>query len=152
MQKFRFFTTMTSKARYALLYHDYETTVLRLPFEKFSLITVALPLFAFFFCIVYSVIFHFERATYTHCEVFNLLPSISAAIGNFTPQRHVWQLAILLHAIPRFSIAFVYLQHHQNVLYQHDQWMGVVACLLNVIENIALIILSFWTSTHYYRK
>ncbi|XP_044255346.1 post-GPI attachment to proteins factor 2-like isoform X1 [Tribolium madens] len=142
---------MPNEARYALLYSDYESApILRLPFEKFSIITVGLPLFAFIFCIIYSVIFHFETATYTHCQVFNVLPSISAAIGNFSPQRQVWQMAIVLHAVPRFSIAFVYLQHHQNVLYQNDQWMGAVACVLNVVENISLIILSFWTSSQHY--
>lgn len=144
---------MSNEARYALLYSEYELSpYVRLPFEKFSILTVCLPLFAFLFCIVYSVLFHFENATYTHCHVFNVLPSISAAIGNFTPQRQVWQSAIILQAVPRFSIAAMYWQHHNAVLYPAHQWLGAVACLFNVVENGALIILSFWTSSRHYRK
>lgn len=144
---------MLNEARYALLYSEYENyPLLRFSFEKFAIVTVGFPLFAFIFCVIYSVLFHFETATYTHCQVFNLLPSISAAIGNFSPQRQVWQIAIALHAIPRLSIAFVYLQHNRNVLYHRDQWMGPVAYAFNIVENISLIILSFWTSSQHYRK
>lgn len=144
---------MASEARYGLLYSQYEfPPLLRVSFEKFSLMTVGFPFFAFLFCIIYSVLFEFESATSTHCQVFNLLPSISAAIGNFSPQREVWQSAIALHAIPRFYLANTYLQHHYSVLYPHDLWMGQTACLLNVVENIALIVLSFFTSSKFYGK
>lgn len=144
---------MSSEARYALLYNDYENTAsFRVPFGTFTWAVVCLPLFAFLFCIVYSVLFHFTSATYTHCHVFNVLPSVSAAIGNFSPQREVWQLAILLHAFPRFYLALMYLQFHQRHLYPKDVYLGNVACILNIIENLALIILSFFTSSHQYRK
>ena len=48
-------------------------------FAKFSTITVALPLFSFIFCVVYSLIFFFEQSTSTHCHVWNYLPSISVS-------------------------------------------------------------------------
>lgn len=144
---------MRAQTRYALLLSDYEyPTCLRLPFEKVSVLTVGLPLFAFLFCIVYSVLFDFESSTFTHCQVSNVLPSISAAIGNFSPQREVWQSAILLHAAPRFCIAFMYLRHNQSFLYPRDYWMSVLACIFNVTENIALLILSFFTSSENYGK
>lgn len=144
---------MPSDARYALLYNDYEISpCLRVPFATFSWATVCLPLLAFLFCVAYSVLFHFANATYTHCHVDNVLPSISAAIGNFSPQREVWQAAILLHAVPRFCIVAMYQQFHQKQLYPKDAYLGNFACILNIVENVALIILTLFTSSAHYRK
>lgn len=144
---------MPNEARYTLLYNDYENfPIFRVHFGTFTWAVVCLPLFAFLFCIVYSVLFHFTTATYTHCHVFNVLPSISAAIGNFSPQREIWQLAILLQAVPRFFVAFKYLELHHKNLHAKDTYLGNFACILNVVENLALIILSFFTSSRHYRK
>ncbi|KAJ8964182.1 hypothetical protein NQ317_012323 [Molorchus minor] len=79
-----------------------------------------------------------------------MLPSISAAIGNFSPQREIWQGAIAIHALPRFYVAIEYLHHHYSVLFPQDLWIGQVAFFLNVVENLALIILSFFTSSKFY--
>lgn len=137
--------------KYALLYTDHHlSTFFRIQFEKFAILIVTLPLLAFLFCISYSVLFHFESATFTHCHVYNFLPSISAAIGNYSPQREVWQTAILLHAFPRFYIAYIYMHYHQNMLLSHESWMANLAFFFNVIENIALLVLSFWTSSRHY--
>lgn len=141
------------KYAYALLYNDYEINpCMRISFSTCSLVTVGMPLFAFFFCVTYSVLFHFTSATYTHCQVKNVLPSISAAIGNFSPQREIWQIAILLHSFPRFYVVYLYYFYHQKKLYPRDYYLGSMACLFSVIENLALLILSFWTSSQYYRK
>ncbi|XP_023023985.1 post-GPI attachment to proteins factor 2 [Leptinotarsa decemlineata] len=142
---------MSKDTRYGLLYSEYEySPYLRIPFEKFAIVVVCFPLFAFIFCISYSVLFNFESATYTHCDVYNMLPSISAAIGNFSPQREIWQSAIAIHAVPRFYIAFEYLNHHCSVLPPQDIWIAQVAFSLNLIENIALVLLSFFTSSQSY--
>lgn len=144
---------MPTEARYALLYNDFENSpCFRIPFGTFSWAVVCPPLFAFLFCIIYSVVFHFTPATYTHCHVYNVLPSISAAIGNFSPQREIWQLAIVVQAIPRFYVAIMYLQLHQRKSYARDTYLGNFACVFNVVENLALIILSFFTSSRHYRK
>lgn len=142
---------MSSDAKYKILYDEYETSYyIRLPFAKFSWLTVCLPLFAFLFAVVYSVLFNFDSATFTHCNVYNFLPSISAAIGNFSPQKEVWQTAIALHALPRFCMAASYFQYNREILTSKVNLFIFLACLLNVIENVALIILSFWTSSENY--
>ena len=48
----------------------------------------------------------FEKSTYTHCEVSNFAPSISAAIGSFVPQKYIWQASIALHSAPRAAIQY----------------------------------------------
>lgn len=144
---------MSSEARYRLLYEDYDsTTCINVPFGKVSWATLSLPFFAFIFCVVYSIAYNFESTTFSHCHVYNFLPSISSAIGNFSPQREVWQLAIALHGLPRLCVAAAYLQYHKEVLFPWAFYLSVFACALNVTENIALIILSFWTSSDNYRK
>ena len=44
----------------------------------------------------------FQDSTFTHCDVVNVAPSISASIGSFSPQKYVWKLLIGLHSGPRF--------------------------------------------------
>lgn len=144
---------MSEQARYKLLYDDYESnTYLKIPFSKMSVLTVCLPLFAFIFCIFYSIIFNFENVNRTHCKVYNFMPSISAAVGAYSPQKEVWSIAIFLQALPRFCIAVMYYQYNKNVLYSYASFLTSIAFLLNCIENLALIILSFWTSSSNYRK
>ncbi|XP_060531759.1 post-GPI attachment to proteins factor 2-like [Cylas formicarius] len=142
---------MSSSTRYGLLYSEFEVPpYIRLPFERILILVVCFPLVAFLFCVSYSVLFNFESSTYTHCQVYNILPSISAAIGNFSPQREIWQSAIALQALPRIYVAIEYLNHHHNVLPPKDIWIGYIACVLNIIENLALITLSFFTSSKFY--
>ena len=62
----------------------------------------------FLISVLLLVLSNFQNATYTHCEVPNLAPSISAAIGSFVPQKYVWQACISLHSAPRFLFLYLY--------------------------------------------
>lgn len=123
---------------------------IEIPFGTFTLAIVSLPFFGFVFCIVWSVLYFYERSTATHCAVHNYLPSISAAIGNYQPQRFVWQTAILLHTLPRFLIAHEYLRFNRSRIRKSRKGLAYLAYILNVVENIVLVGLSFWTSSENY--
>lgn len=125
--------------------------VLRIPFGRFAFAVVSLPLGGFIFCVVWSLMFDFEAATGTHCRVPNLLPSISAAIGNYQPQRTVWQLAISAHFLPRLMVARTYLKYFEDKIRKNRRRLGHLAVLLNVIENISLLGLSLFTSAEDYK-
>ncbi|KAI2798851.1 hypothetical protein RDWZM_006876 [Blomia tropicalis] len=107
-------------------------------FQRLALVTVALPLFGFAFCVFWSLCFDFFESTSTHCGVSNYLPSVSASIGSFSPQKHVWRLTIALHSTPRYLVAFVYFKliHYSKLLF-----------VLNVVEISALLGLSIVSST-----
>lgn len=120
------------------------------PFGKFALATVSLPFFSFIFCVIWCVLYFYERSTATHCNVPNYLPSISAAIGNYQPQRFVWQMAIIVHAIPRLLIAHQYLKYNKSrVKRTRFRWV-YWTFIINVIEIIALVGLSVHNSSEYY--
>ncbi|XP_037959831.1 post-GPI attachment to proteins factor 2-like isoform X2 [Teleopsis dalmanni] len=125
--------------------------VLRIPFGKVAAAVVSLPLGSFTFCVIWSLLFEFRRSTYTHCDVPNFLPSISAAIGNYNPQRTVWRVAICLHLPARLAVAKIYWKYYQTAIRKNRRILGTVACLLNVIENFALLSLSLWTSSDNYK-
>lgn len=122
----------------------------RIPFGKFAIYVVSLPLLSFVFCVVWCVLFYFERSTSTHCGVSNLLPSISAAIGNYQPQRFIWQLAISVHFIPRLIVAKVYYDFYREVIRKDRMNLAKITLLLNIVENCALLSLSLWTSSEHY--
>lgn len=124
----------------------------RFSFTKFAVTTVSLPLFAFTLCVIISIVKDFESSTSTHCRVFNVLPSVSAAIGSYYPQNFLWKLAIGLHALPRYFTASCYYFYYMNRLRKDVHLLAVFACLLNAIEVTSLIGLSFWDSTDYYRR
>lgn len=142
---------MASEARYRLLADDYElTSVARVPYRRIGLSVLALPLSAFVFCVVYSILFNFEHSTSTHCGAYNVLPSISASIGSYSPQKEVWKLAIILHAIPRLLMVYFDFYYNREVLFEITKIPSIIDTLLHIIENVALVSLTLYDSSNYY--
>lgn len=130
--------------------NDTKKVLFRISFARLAVIAVSLPLGAFLFCVVWSVMFDFVRSTYTHCDVSNYLPSVSAAIGNYEPQKTVWRLAIILHMPFRLAVAKMYLKYYREHIRRNRRMFGILACTLNIIEDFALFSLSLWTSADNY--
>lgn len=121
-----------------------------LPFARVTWFTVSLPFLAFIFCVIWSVMYNFEHSTSTHCKVYNFLPSVSAAIGHYRPQRDVWKLAIAVQASIRVLILIMYYRYYKEHIYKWAQSICNAAIVTNAIENISLVTLSFWTSDENY--
>ena len=147
-----------------------------MPLSKLVVLTSIFPFCGFVFSVLYSLLYYFEESTFTHCkvswksslrngifsrrnnfsvfvvsQVWNYLPSLSAAIGNYTTQYVVWCIFVTLHSPPRFLFALVYHRFYMRTLKQDEQrYVAKLACLLNVLENISLLGLSYWTSSESY--
>ncbi|KAK7496502.1 hypothetical protein BaRGS_00012154 [Batillaria attramentaria] len=83
--------------------------------------------------------------------VYNFLPTISAAIGGFTPQRYVWRICIAMHAPQRIMAAVAYYIFHTSVHLSHRnelyRTLAALVSLLHVIEVMSLVGLSMISST-----
>ena len=133
----------------------------RIQFRTAAVLTVLLPLSSFIVCVLWSLYFNFTSATATHCgvnslndilgslwllilhfmQVPNYLPSVSAAIGDYFPQKYIWRVAIALHTIPRIRIAFVYFVYYISILAKHTGSLVRLNCALNLIEIFSYALL-----------
>lgn len=115
---------------------------------------LSLPAFGFAACVLYSLVYNFEGSTATHCRVQNYLPSASAAIGGFTPQRYIWRIAIALHCAPRFFYTALYHNYYksQRIETHRGAYESLVklTAASNVIEVFCLVLLTFVSSTENY--
>ncbi|TKR61542.1 hypothetical protein L596_028638 [Steinernema carpocapsae] len=119
-----------------------------IPFRHIVYAIAGLPLSALLICIFLSVILHLDASTRTHCGVDNWLPSVSAAVASFSPERYIWRVFIGLHGAPRFVLAFAF----RNLLLSapiRSPSAGIpfailcqLACFLNLGENFFLLILT----------
>ncbi|XP_021955778.1 post-GPI attachment to proteins factor 2 isoform X2 [Folsomia candida] len=111
-------------------------------FRNLVLLAVSLPLFGFLFAILWSILTAWESSTHTHCHVANILPSVSAALGN-SLQENVWQWCVGLHVIPRCLMIWMYHKYLSQIIHQ-TLWLIVGLCgLLQSLENFGLLGLTF---------
>ena len=127
------------------------STALMSSFRFLTVATVA----AFFSCILISIKNNWAQSTSTHCHVPNYLPSISAAIGSYSPQKYIWRIAIAAQFSPRVLYAYIYLQHNLAQPYHTlDHVAYPLVCRLTffvfMVENVALVLLTYVSSTDWF--
>ncbi|KAJ7996241.1 hypothetical protein DPEC_G00235060 [Dallia pectoralis] len=130
---------------------DREKPFIRLPFPDFVTGTVLLPLTGLIACIVTSLMYHLDESTYTHCQVPNYLPSISASIS-LVPERYIWRFCVGLHSAPRFLLAAVYFSFYRRHFAKSFPNLALsgLALITAVVENVGLLLLTYVSSTETY--
>ena len=103
-------------------------------------LTTALPAAALLACLATALLAQYEKATTTHCEVSEFLPSISAVVG-VEPQRFLWSAAIAVTTGPR--LLFCQLQRSELATkFPSHQAAVRLNTGLNTLEILALLTLS----------
>ncbi|KAE9556071.1 hypothetical protein FO519_000705 [Halicephalobus sp. NKZ332] len=130
--------------------------LLSIPFKVVAIIIAGLPLSALVICVFLSMLLHWDEATRTHCGVVNYFPSVSSAVASFSPERYIWRLLIGIHGTPRLALAFAF----RNLLITSPlrpfsgtkffQLACNIACFLNIMENIFLLLLTSISSVEDY--
>ncbi|XP_029375877.1 acyltransferase PGAP2 [Echeneis naucrates] len=130
---------------------DRDGLLIRLPLISFVWGTVLLPLIGLIICLFISLMYHFEDATYTHCQVSNFLPSISSAISR-VPERYIWRCCIGLHSAPRFLIATAYFNFYRSRFANRllELLLSGLALVCSMAENSGLLLLTYVSSTETY--
>ncbi|CAF1575973.1 unnamed protein product [Rotaria sp. Silwood1] len=109
-----------------------------------------LPCFALFSCVSLSLMKDFEKSTRTHCNVSNFLPSISASIGEYEPQRFIWRFCFALNSIPRYVIAYLQLNHVLNRHYmdypERFTLVQITGSTFHFLELTSLLLLTYVSS------
>ncbi|KAM6907263.1 post-GPI attachment to proteins factor 2 [Xenentodon cancila] len=130
---------------------DRDRPLIRLPFTSFAVATVLLPLTGLIACLFISLLYHFEDATYTHCQVSNYLPSISSAISR-VPERYIWRSCIGLHSAPRYLVAAAYFNFYRGRFGAKllELLLSGLVLLCSLAENTGLLLLTYVSSTETY--
>lgn len=130
---------------------DRDRPLIRLPFTDFAVGTVLLPLVGLIACLFTSLLYHFEDSTYTHCQVSNYLPSISAAISR-VPERYIWRCCIGLHSAPRYLVAATYFSFYRGRFANRlpELLLSGLALLCSLAEITGLLVLTYVSSTETY--
>ncbi|XP_014214509.1 post-GPI attachment to proteins factor 2 isoform X2 [Copidosoma floridanum] len=114
-----------------------------LSFSKIAWFTVLVPFLSFVFCIIWSILYNFENATETHCNVYNFLPSVSAAIGHYRPQKTIWKAAITVQAMVRALVLYMYYQYYVETVYKWAQAIHKIAFMTFLFMSLIHMILSY---------
>jgi hypothetical protein len=105
-------------------------------------------------CLFLGTLLHLDETTGTHCEVPNIVPSISAVIGGSTPERYIWRLGIAFFSFPRTFESFIYHNFFStspgHAASASNSHLNKLVWLLHVGQCLSLFILTYVSSTEYY--
>eukprot|EP01135_Chromosphaera_perkinsii_P003278 Nk52_evm53s239 gene=Nk52_evmTU53s239 len=107
---------------------------------------------------VWSVWYDGHRVNDTHCHVWNWLPTISATVGNYTPQRYFWRYGIAIMMYQRILDAILFYKFYQacferlkylerNRGRRINSFMNLIGALLHCSEYFFLGALTYVSSS-----
>lgn len=139
--------------------------VLSVPFRSYLNWSAFVVTASFASCLVYSLYYNFDGVTRTHCrvsrstywalceQVKNWIPSISAVIGDYTPQRYIWRIGIAWMSWLRMFEAvllFKFFEWQVGNPTRAHKVLNALTSLTHVGENLCLLGLTYVSSTENY--
>jgi len=111
-----------------------------LSIRKLAFVGVSFPLITLLTCLATAYVFQYDDVHETHCQVYNVIPSISAITG-VTPQTYMWRIAVAFHVGPRMVIAQVYYNYFFSQVTKSDKFTNS-SLLINICYWLNLIEIS----------
>ncbi len=147
------YLTMSSR-NFACFVYDYFIEIflsgVQISMRHFLCFAYFLPFLAFIICISLTIVKDNTKATSTHCNVTNFLPSISAIIGGFEPQRFIWRFSFALDSTPRYIIGYLQLQRllnrHHVVYRARYRLIQIINSSIHFLELTFLLLLTYVSS------
>uniref|UniRef100_A0A2S2QDP6 Post-GPI attachment to proteins factor 2-like n=1 Tax=Sipha flava TaxID=143950 RepID=A0A2S2QDP6_9HEMI len=128
-----------------------------LSIRKLAFVGVSLPLITLLTCLATAYVFQYDDVHETHCQVYNVIPSISAITG-ITPQTYMWRIAVAFHVGPRMVIAQVYYNYFISQISRgadnckSTHYIFINLCYwLNIIEVVAICGVTYISNRENYR-
>ncbi|XP_065838795.1 post-GPI attachment to proteins factor 2-like [Oscarella lobularis] len=110
--------------------------------------TMALPFLSILLSILLSIAYNYKQVTKTHCAVPNVVPSISAAVGDYSPQKYIFRGAIGLHAPLVYGLQVLYYNRFKSWnLSGFFRLLNLLQLLARWIEITCLLILAVVASS-----
>jgi len=75
---------------------------LRVHAALFPLLYSGFISFAMILSLLISLWLHFSQVTKNHCRVWEFWPSVSASIGDYSPEKNIWRIGLALGSGPKF--------------------------------------------------
>ena len=130
------------------------TTITHQPWNLFMLWGGTLPLICLFINLTISLCYHFRGINYTRgCrtrnQVFNIIPSISACLGDYMPQAGIWRICVMLYVWQRIFAGYIQYFHYGQATKWQSPKLTLIRTIVHITEQLALIGLSSISSMNH---
>lgn len=98
----------------------------------------ALPL-ALTWCIIETILTDYWASTYTHCEVLNVLPSVSSAARH---NELLWLMVTLEFLMCRVIVAWFYARFYRHLVPSSLPQLGAICLTLLLLEGISTVVMA----------
>eukprot|EP01125_Pyxidicula_operculata_P019293 TRINITY_DN6988_c0_g1_i2.p1 TRINITY_DN6988_c0_g1~~TRINITY_DN6988_c0_g1_i2.p1 ORF type:complete len:304 (-),score=18.25 TRINITY_DN6988_c0_g1_i2:77-988(-) len=121
-------------------------------YSNYAYTGLLLPVVGIGSCILLSYMYHYRSATSTHCNVPNVVPTISAATGGAYPEIWVFRLSILLMSGQRFVDGYILYSSFSKFLpaSQLNSFANYLFIWCHLMENFSLFGVSIVSSSEVY--
>lgn len=118
------------------------TTTWRISVSRFLFLGFGTLPSIFTWLIIRTILTDYWASTYTHCEVLNVVPSVSTAARH---NQRVWLLLTWEVLVCRVIVAWLYARFYRHLVPRWLPQLGPIMMLLFLLEGLATAVLAQWS-------